>query len=358
MPVPGLSGAGAVSGWQDLTTGWLNEALVAHLGGATVTDASAVPVGTGQVSDSVRLSLTYSREAELPATMIAKVPSADPASRMAAKAMRTYEVEARFYAEVAPGLTASIPACYYAAYAAGTDDYVVLLEDLAPAVPGDQLTGVPVADARAAVGELAVLHAAGWDTPALAALPWLNRRNPARTAATAAMVAGLYDAFRERYADRLAPETLAVTQRFVPRMGAHLADRGMAATLVHNDFRADNLLFGGGRPAILDWQSCQLGPGPADLSYFLGSSLPVGQRRAHEQSLVRHYHDVLTARGARLAWDDCWAQYRAFAFNGLFTVLAASMIVKRTDRGDQMFCAMADRHATHVFDLDSFALLP
>jgi aminoglycoside/choline kinase family phosphotransferase len=353
-----MSGPGAVSRWQDLTAEWLNQALEARLDGAKIADVDAVPIGTGQVSDSVRLTLTYSRAAGLPATIIAKVPSADPASRQAARATRTYEIEARFYAEVAPGLDASIPACYFAAYAPDADDYVVLLEDLAPAEPGNQIAGIDPANARAAVHEMAILHAGCWDSPALAALDWLNRSNPATTEFTATMVTALYDGFRERYADRLAPETLTVMERFVPRLGAYLADRGKPITLTHGDFRADNLLFGDGRPTIVDWQSCQVGAGTADLAYFLGSSLPVEHRREHEGSLVRHYYDVLTERGAPLDWAHCWTEYRKFAFNGVLAAIGAAMLVKRTDRGDRMFCAMADRHARHALDLESLSLLP
>jgi hypothetical protein len=33
------------------------------------------------------------------------------------------------------------------------------------------------------------------------------------------------------------------------------------------------------------------------------------------------------------------------------------MVVERTDRGDQMFLAMASRHAAHAVDLDAAALL-
>jgi hypothetical protein len=36
---------------------------------------------------------------------------------------------------------------------------------------------------------------------------------------------------------------------------------------------------------------------------------------------------------------------------------AASMLVERTERGDQMFLTMARRHAAHVLDLSSHELL-
>jgi hypothetical protein len=37
--------------------------------------------------------------------------------------------------------------------------------------------------------------------------------------------------------------------------------------------------------------------------------------------------------------------------------VAASMLVERTDRGDEMFLVMAHRHARHALDLDAPALL-
>jgi len=51
------------------------------------------------------------------------------------------------------------------------------------------------------------------------------------------------------------------------------------------------------------------------------------------------------------------ASARNGAFGGIVTAVVASMIVKRTDRGDQMFCAMTNRHAAHALDLDSLSLL-
>ena len=52
----------AVSGGSDLGPDFLTRALAAHLDGAQVVSARATPVGTGQVSDSFRLRLTYDRE--------------------------------------------------------------------------------------------------------------------------------------------------------------------------------------------------------------------------------------------------------------------------------------------------------
>ncbi|WP_396451400.1 phosphotransferase [Actinomadura sp.] len=342
-----------VSGAGDLTASWLSDAL-----GTRVAAVRTEPVGTGRVSDSLRLHLTYADETSLPPTMVAKVPAADPSSRAAARAIRTYEVEASFYSEIAHYLDAGIPTCYFSAYDRERDEYAVLLADLAPARPGDQLAGIAPEDAAAAIAEMAALHAAGWDAPDLAALPWLNRHDADSAAFTAALVTDLYTGFKDRYAADLAPEVIALIEDFLPSIAAYLTAREGPLTLVHGDFRADNLLFGGPRAAVLDWQTVIYGPGLADLSYFLGSSLPVEVRRAHEKDLVERYHTALTARGVPLSWDDCWTAYRLHTFHGIVMAIGASMLVERTPRGDEMFRTMTTRHAHHALDLNSLALTP
>jgi hypothetical protein len=347
----------AVCGGQELTADFLTRALAGHLGGTVVTAVAATPVGTGQVSDSYRLSLSYDGPADMPPTIIAKVPAADAASRTAARAFRTYEIEASFYSQLAPGLPVALARCYYAAYDPGPDEYVVLLEDLAPALPGDQLAGLHPDDAAAAIRELAALHAAGWDSSELAALPWLNRSGPDGAALLAAALNDLYPRFRERYASRLEPGTLSLIEDFLPKVSSYLAASDEPRTIVHGDFRADNLLFGATRPVVLDWQTAGFGSGTADLSYFLASSLPVAARRQYEETLVRRYHAVLTSRGAVLSWHDCWTGYRRHAFSGIVMDIIAAMMVQQTERGDAMFAAMARRHARHALDLDALALL-
>jgi hypothetical protein len=346
-----------VRGGQDLTAEFLTLALSGELGATAVSAVQTTPVGTGQVSDSYRLSLTYDGPAALPPTMIAKVPAADAASRNAARAFRTYEIEANFYTHLAPRLPVALARCYYAAYDPGPDEYVVLLEDLTPALPGDQLAGLHPDDAAAAIRELAALHAAGWDAAELAALPWLNRSGADGAPTLAAILTDLYPRFRERYAGRLEPGTLSLIEDFLPKAGTYLKASAEPRTIVHGDFRADNLLFGATRPVVLDWQTAGFGAGTADLSYFLASSLPVAARRQYEEALVRRYHAALNGGGAELSWHDCWTGYRRHAFGGIIMDIIAGTMVQQTERGDAMFATMARRHARHALDLDAGALL-
>ena len=344
------------TGAHELTAEWLTAAMGCD---GTVTDVDASPVGTGQVADSIRLRLTWDPPDAGPPSVVVKVTSSSETSRAAALGTRTYEVEVGFYNDLAPSLPVHRPGCWWAGFDAATVGYAVVLDDMAPAVAGDQMRGCTVDEASAAVEELALLHGARWGDGSLADLPWLNRYGPDHAASIGGLVGMMVPGFLERYASSLPDDAVALTERYVPLLGAAAADPA-PRTVVHQDFRNDNLLFGGpgGRVCVVDWQTVSLGPALSDVAYFLGGSLLPDDRRASEKALVRHYHERLLAAGdVELSWDDCWTGYRRHAFAGLTMAIVASMLVVRTDRGDQMFIAMAERAARHALDLETEALL-
>jgi aminoglycoside phosphotransferase (APT) family kinase protein len=127
--------------------------------------------------------------------------------------------------------------------------------------------------------------------------------------------------------------------------------------VTHGDFRLDNLLFGGPRVAVVDWQTVGLSAGIGDVAYFLGGSLAPDVRRAGEEALVREYHHRLVVAGAEQSWDDCWAGYRRYALGGLMMAILASQVVVRTERGDAMFTVMAEHAGRHALDLDAESFL-
>ena len=51
--------------------------------------------------------------------------------------------------------------------------------------------------------------------------------------------------------------------------------------------------------------------------------------------------------------DRCWDDYRRGAFAGFAVTVIAAPMVEQTQRGDEMFTAMARRHARHALDLGS-----
>ena len=101
------------------------------------------------------------------------------------------------------------------------------------------------------------------------------------------------------------PDGFAATSgRIVERLTALQAGvDGSPSTLVHGDFRLENMMFGepGGEDAlaIIDWQLIGYGPGGYDLAYFMGQSLGVELRRSSEQRLLEAYREALAAAGVR-----------------------------------------------------------
>jgi hypothetical protein len=63
------------------------------------------------------------------------------------------------------------------------------------------------------------------------------------------------------------------------------------------------------------------------------------------------------ALGASIDADECWERYRLHAISGWHMAVFAAMVVVRTDRGDEMFCTMANRHGRQILDLETESLL-
>lgn len=322
---------------------------------------SVAKVGTGQMCDSFRLTLDWAGDwagdVDVPATVVAKCPSHDEASRSIAKLTGTYVKEVSWYRELAAGSGVAAPHCHHAEIADDDVDFVLILSDLAPARQGDQLAGLGLAGLAPCIDAAAGLHALLWDDPRLDTLPWLVRDNGD---VIRALFPQFYTGFRERYADRLAPEVLDLGAGIVEKIDAYLARQAAARTIVHGDLRIDNILFapGGARCWLVDWQTLGRGSGAADLAYLVGTSIadPV-ERAAADRPAFDHWLAALRGRGIDPDEAGLWSDYRAGALSGYFMAVFASMSVERTARGDEMFAVMAERPARQALMLGSLDLL-
>jgi hypothetical protein len=348
---------------EELTADWLTAALRSGglLGDASVRRFSVEPVGTGQMGDSFRICFEPEPPDRTPRSIVGKFTAADEQSRSTGVSMRTSEVEVRFYQEVAPTLPARTAACYYADVDPASARFVLLLEDLAPRAAGDQVAGCTLDEAALALEELAKVHAPRWGDPSLEQLDWLNRRDRQSLDVLTAIFPHLWTGFAERYHPRLSEQVVRVGDAFFPRIGEYLNRQEKPCTVQHADYRVDNLLFGGPADsplAIVDWQTVTVGPGAADVAYFMGGSLPTEMRHRNERELLSHYLEVAATHGLQgYTFDDLWLDYRRHAYSGLIMAVGAAMMVARTERGDDMFLAMAHRHAAHVEDMEALSLL-
>jgi len=345
---------------EALTPDWLTAALTTSqvLDTGRVVEVKASSIGTGQMCDCVRLAIRYDGPTDAPRTIVAKLPAADETSRATAKSLRSYESEVRFYQQLAHELPIRTPHVYYADIDDDVASFVLLLEDMAPAQQGDQLAGCSPEQAQIAVEELVNLHVPRWGDPALTEIEWLHRDKAAQNQFLAALLPGMWEGFLDRYSNDLGADVVEAGKVLFSDIEAYLAGDPGSLTVVHGDYRLDNLLFdpapGGDPVAVVDWQMCTDGPAMNDVAYFIGAGLKVEDRRAVEADLVHSYHALLSGAGVTdYSLDECWLQYRRGTWSGLVMAVAASMLVERTTRGDQMFLTMAQRHARHALDLDA-----
>jgi hypothetical protein len=242
--------------------------------------------------------------------------------------------------------------------------FEVVLEDITDGVQGEQLDGCTPEVAEAALVELAALHGPTWSDPVAVGLPWLQRGGPAADRFLTELVTplwpGFVDRYADRYADRLGSDHLALCDRFVAGLGPWLAGRPEANAVVHGDFRLDNLLFrpGDPRPYVVDWQTAAWGPAAADVGYLLGGSLLAEDRRRHADRLLGVYHRALVGHGVSdYGLDRLTEDVRRLCFSGLLMSIGASMLVKRTERGDELFVTSVARYAQQALDLGADDLL-
>ncbi|MFI5719165.1 phosphotransferase [Nocardia sp. NPDC051750] len=336
----------------DLTPGWLATVL-----GRPVREVTAEPVGTGQIGSVYRLRLTGDG---VPDRLLAKLPAADPGTR--AMLAGAYRQEVRFYTEIAGTVTVRTPRCHHAEIHGDGAEFVLLLEDLAPARQGDQIAGCPVTEAHPAVANLAGLHAPRWCDETLLDIEGFSRNGPEEAGTLAELYGPTTEIFLDRLGDRLSPEDHDTVRACGDTIADWLIARPERFGLVHGDYRLDNLLFGAGEPAqvtAVDWQTVNLGLPARDLAYFITTSLDPDARRTAEKALVATYHRRLVELGVRdYPLDDCLQDYRFAALQGPLVALFGAAYGTPTERGDAMFATMVRRSCAAIRDLDSLSAQP
>lgn len=348
----------------ELGPDWFNT-LFAEIGiDAEVKSLTSKSIGTGQIGENVRFVFEYAKAGpDAPKTLVGKFPSASEASLVTAKVLNHYKREVFFYRTFPKVAGRITPKALYTDYDEATNRFALIMEDMSPSVQGDQLAGCGLGEAKLALSAAAALHAAHWEDPSLDDHDWLQGTATAPPPGlTPEQVTGLWGAFKERYAAHLNADIIEVGDAYaesLPRWGESYTG---PFTLTHSDFRLDNMLFGqpgAAKPlAVVDWQTAGKGAPANDVAYFIGAGLTREDRPKHEQALLRYYHDCLKAEGIKsYSFEDLYQHYRWFSFYGISVAFGAAMLVKQTERGDEMFLTMLRRHCAQVRDNNALELL-
>ena len=337
---------------MELTTTWLSEAL-----GREVTGLTSTPVGTGQMGSCFRVALRG--DPGLPATVLLKLPADDPGVR--AMVAGAYRAEVRFYTDLASTVSVHVPACHFTSEVAEDGTFAMLLEDLAPAEQGDQVAGCTPAQARAAAVNLAGLHGPRWCDPSLLEVDGLNLNGPEDAALLASVHGPATETFLTQLGDAVSPATREILLGCVEVAEQWSLARQERYGLVHGDYRLDNLTFSADDPDTVwavDWQTLSLGLPARDLSYLIGTGLPVELRREHEREVVAAYHHALAGHGVEgYSFEQAFDDYRFALLQGPLVSVFGCAYGARSERGDAMFTAMVERSCAAMRDHDTLAMV-
>ncbi len=351
---------------SQVTTEWLSDVL-----GHAVTGFDSTPVGegVGMLGVIARLQLRYDGPHDnAPASVVVKCATDVAANRAVAMGFRVYEREVKFYQRLADKVGAGVPLCYFAEFDDESGDFMLVLEDFTGYRAGDQVEGCGVEDAEACIDVMARLHATFWNADSHPELDWMLADFQVDGELHRPGISGGFgvgwDPCISIFGAHIAPEIIEAGPRFAANVNElHLRMGDGAKTLIHGDFRLDNLLFGQtpeDHPMVLlDWQGTLVSKGTQDVAYLLSQNLRTPERRTHELALVTRYHEQLVKHGVtNYSFEQAWADYRlSVLYTFAYAVVIGGTLDPSNERGRAFMAQLIDRSSTTVMDLQLLKIL-
>ncbi|MFM2372904.1 MAG: hypothetical protein RIS85_2626 [Pseudomonadota bacterium] len=349
-----------IGGAQELTAFWIENVL--HGAGyrdAKLAGFEARPIGAGNVSDTVRVALTYRSTTEAPASIVCKFRCSDAQAHAHGVGSGSYGREVNSYRALsAAGCACSIPRLFWVD--GHTENVNLVMEDLSVGTrAGDQVTGCSVDDARSVIAELAKLHRTFFPMAQRDAPDWAMTMAATADYWTQAILKGL-PVVQETAASRLGAAGMAIVEKAAEAAPAWYRLPVERGTLTHGDPRVDNIIFrdgsGGPQAVIIDWQMTGWRSPMHDIGYFLSGSVSVEDRRSAEGDLLDMYAAIVGEAYPRSLIE---ADYRLQLPSGLMTTLAAYGVLPMTPQVDALLMALLRRNIAAVADWRSLeALIP
>ncbi len=350
-----------------INASWLTSVMQSHGtldSSGSITGAEVVSFGdaAGLMGSLFRATLTYSEGSSGPATVVIKLPMDDPGQRGVADMLMFFQRECTFYAERADETPYNTATIYGSALEVETGDFVLVMEDIGHLSQIDQVVGASVEQMDSAITAIARQHAQYWEHHDLEALsdPFMRVNSDLYHAALPVVFAGGWDNAKIHGAEILNEDVIAFGDRYgehIPHMLSQLAE---PATLVHGDFRGDNLMLDGdGALSVIDFQITGIGAGIYDIGYFMAQSVESDLRKANDERVVRLYCDTLKAGGINVDFESTMATYRmGFAFFTIYAVTSFQAWDAFDGRQHELMLGMLSRSVAAMNDNDSLNLLP
>lgn len=302
--------------YDAITAEWLTAILCTEHPGAMVTDFRLGARDDG-TANRRRIHLSYNDVGEaacLPGSIFCKATH-DLPHRLTLGISGGTHSEVTFYHEVRPQLDVETPSSIYAAYDSQSYNSIIVMEDIGDKVRFcDYDHYIDRDHARGQIRLLAALHGRFYNTDGnLAGRVGLSSwpqffRNVVSMGQEEASNRGFHAA-KDVIPTRLFARHDDIWPATVASVDRH---ERLPHTILHGDCHLKQWYVSPeGHMGLTDWQCSTIGNWARDLSYVLGTSLTVDDRRSWEQDLIIEYLDLLAGSGASVpGFDEAWLLYR------------------------------------------------
>ncbi len=326
---------------MDLTVDWLKNALtqgeisLALSDPADICEFSIEQIGSRTNLMGQLYRCRFASETDVqkkPSSVVIKLPARDALARWVAKKFSAYEREFYFYRDAAPCISVRTPKLLHGDFKRKGNRFVIVLEDLGAMKTYPEVPGADADQAAIAVRNLARIHGRFWNQENNSALKRIYGLSSLSYGfIERLMLQVCFMSVRRQFGHLFSDHSRRVAEAVFAELNSILAQlRAGPSTLVHGDYRLENMLFSDRADsdlpsfAILDWQGCGRGCGLYDIAYFFATSLEIETRRNIERNLLQEYWTGLLQEGVTdYSFDVCWQTYRM----NLMTVLAIIIMI-------------------------------
>jgi aminoglycoside/choline kinase family phosphotransferase len=345
--------------------------------------------GSGFMGDVIRLTVSFDG-IDANESVIVKIPTASD-NRKVGQSLGVYEREIRFYEEFRNRMPVRTPAYRYGAmdeaiapektlavlrfinrlpgwlmwsvfrlatWFGGKAElrYVLMIEDLGHLRVGDQVAGCTAADAKMTLAAMAKMQGEFWQSEVLDETPWIIPLELSIKLSQLVFREAMPD-YLEQNREHLSEKDILLLQ-WLNDNGIALMKRlaGEPHTLVHGDFRLDNLFFDDKTSEIVlcDWQTLLSGPLGLDLAYFLSASLAQESEDSLDD-LLAFYRGELGKAGIDISAKKLRWHYEASMLMILLRVIPAefqNLIDLGDARGHDLVVTWLQRTFSKLRDVD------
>lgn len=295
--------------------------------------------GIGFMSEVARIHLR-SNDENIPESAVMKMPSSKPQRLEMAKSFDSYNREAYFYSYIAPSVPISTPKVYFNGGAGS--NFVLVLQDLAHLRRVNQIEGSERLDTLEVMRTLGRLHRKFWGQKLEAMhgykddIAYVAHDYPK-------VLPGSLEILQLRSSVKHWLETFVRNYESVMR--AHLKN---PCSLIHCDYKLDNLAFSANGVVVYDWGDVGVGPVGYDVAHFLVGSLTSSERQSNEREFVEEYRIELDL--AEYTLQQAWNDYLRFIPATFYVAAVLVSLKEKSNRHSQLAITNLKRVARALED--------